>query len=222
MTLSGRKKSGTPWAELAAPWGGSLAQRSVLARRRKLLSTSTARAIWRHPESGGAPAGTGSSPIAAPSLRHVHLRTLPGEEGGGSPSAYVMAGGVARRKAVDCRDNALWHDAGTTAISGFQRSAAARPWRSQAWLFCLTFHLTMQVALRLRLRAVLRVLQALTFTSSRRPVSHSVCVVSTRTAPTTSATMEIEQVSKDVRKWEKAEQARNRRHIRVTLLRASV
>jgi len=185
--------------ELAA-WGGSGA-RSVLADVKRCFNEHSA-AILEAPDIGRA-----LQEQVLPILRHHYdtfIPDVPGDEGGGTPSAYVMAAGW--------RDGEPWileitpsGMIGHYADIGFHAIGSGAPMAQQASSLLSHFHLA-ERSLRFGCAAVLRVLQALDLTSASVGEPFSLCRIDAEGAHHLSDE-DIEQVSDVVRRWEDAEQA---------------
>ncbi len=182
-----------------AAWGGSGA-RSVLTDVARCFAENSA-AILEAVDIGRA-----LQAQVLPILRH-HYETfipdVPGEEGGGTPSAYVMAAGW--------RDGEPWiieitpsGMIGHYADIGFHAIGSGAPMAQQAGSLLSHFHLT-ERSTRFGCAAVLRVLQALDLTSASVGKPFSLCRIDADGAHHLSD-KEIEEVGTLVRKWEKAEQ----------------
>lgn len=188
-----------PLGKLAA-WGGSGA-RSVLADVKRSFNENSA-AILEAPDIGRALQGH-----VLPILRH-HYETfipdVPGDEGGGTPAAYVMAAGW--------RDGEPWileitpsGMIGHYADIGFHSIGSGAPMAQQAGSLLSHFHLT-ERSVRFGCAAILRVLQALDLTSASVGKPFSLCRIDADGAHHLTEE-EIEEVSNVVRRWEDAEQA---------------
>lgn len=188
-----------PLGELAA-WGGSGA-RSVLSDVEGCFNQNSA-AILQAPDIGRA-----LQEQVLPILRHHYdtfIPDVPGEEGGGTPSAYVMAAGW--------RDGAPWITEitpsgmiGHYADIGFHAIGSGAPMAQQAGSLLSHFHLT-ERSLRFGCAAVLRVLKALDLSSPSVGEPFSLCRINAEGAHHLSEE-EIEEVGDLVRRWEDAEQA---------------
>ncbi len=188
-----------PLGELAA-WGGSGA-RSVLADVERCFNDHSAE-ILESPEIGRA-----LQKQVLPILRHHYetfIPNVPGDEGGGTPSAYVMAAGW--------RDGEPWiveitpsGMIGHYADIGFHAIGSGAPMAQQAGTLMSHFHFA-ERSLRFGCAAVLRVLQALDLTSASVGKPFSLCRIDADGANHLSND-EIAQVGDDVRRWEDAEQA---------------
>ncbi|WP_424934644.1 hypothetical protein [Amaricoccus macauensis] len=188
-----------PLGDLAA-WGGSGA-RSVLTDVENCFNQNSA-AILEAPDIGRA-----LQEQVLPILRHHYdtfIPDVPGEEGGGTPSAYVMAAGW--------RDGAPWITEitpsgmiGHYADIGFHAIGSGAPMAQQAGSLLSHFHLT-ERSLRFGCAAVLRVLKALDLTSPSVGEPFSLCRINEDGAHHLDAE-EIEEVGDLVRRWEEAEQA---------------
>ena len=183
-----------------APWGGSGA-RSVLTDVKRCFNENSA-AILEAPDIGRALQGH-----VLPILRH-HYETfipdVPGEEGDGTPAAYVMAAGW--------RDGEPWileitpsGMIGHYADIGFHAIGSGAPMAQQAGSLLSHFHLT-ERSVRFGCAAILRVLQALDLTSASVGKPFSLCRIDADGAHHLTEE-EIEEVSNVVRRWEDAEQA---------------
>lgn len=184
----------------AAAWGGSGA-RSVLFEVERCFNKNSA-AILEAPDIGRA-----LQEQILPILRH-HYETfipdVPGEEGSGTPSAYVMAAGW--------RDGEPWiveitpsGMIGHYGDLGFHAIGSGAAMAQQAGSLLSHFQITKR-SLRFGSAAVLRVLEALDLTSASVGGPFSLCRIDKDGAHHLSD-KDIEQVSKDVRRWEAAEQA---------------
>lgn len=183
-----------------AAWGGSGA-RSVLTDVQRCFNENSA-AILEAPEIGRALQGH-----VLPILRHHYetfIADVPGEEGGGTPSAYVMAAGW--------RDGTPWiieitpsGMIGHYADIGFHAIGSGAPLAQQAGSLLSHFHLT-ERSVDFGCAAVLRVLQALDLTSASVGKPFSLCRIDADGAHHFSED-EIEKVAEVVAKWEKAEQS---------------
>jgi len=188
-----------PLGKLAA-WGGSGA-RSVLADVERCFNENSA-AILEAPDIGRALQGH-----VLPILRHHYdtfIPDVPGDEGGGTPSAYVMAAGW--------RDGEPWileitpsGMIGHYADIGFHAIGSGAPMAQQASSLLSHFHLT-ERPLRFGCAAVLRVLRALDLTSASVGEPFRLCRIDAEGAHHLTDE-EIEEVSDVVRQWENAEQA---------------
>lgn len=184
----------------SAAWGGSGA-RSVLTDVKRRFNDNSA-AILEAPDIGRA-----VQEQVLPILRH-HYETfipdVPGEEGGGTPSAYVMAAGW--------RDGEPWileitpsGMIGHYADIGFHAIGSGAAMAQQAGSLLSHFHLTKR-SVRFGCAAVLRVLQALDLTSASVGKPFSLCRIDVDGAHHLGAD-EIDEVGDVVRRWEEAEQA---------------
>lgn len=181
-----------------AAWGGSGA-RSVLHDVERCFAEKGA-SILEAPDIGRALQGH-----ILPILRHHYdtfIADVPGAEGGGTPSAYVMAAGW--------RDGAPWiveitpsGMIGHYADIGFHAIGSGAAMAQQAGSLLSHFHLS-ERSLRFGCAAVLRVLQALDRTSASVGKPFSLCRIDNDGAHHLSD-KEIDQVTKDVRSWEAAE-----------------
>ena len=188
-----------PLGELAA-WGGSGA-RSVLAEVERCFNENSA-AILEAPDIGRA-----LQEQVLPILRHHYdtfIPDVPGEEGGGTPSAYVMAAGW--------QDGEPWileitpsGMIGHYADIGFHAIGSGAPMAQQAGSLLSHFHLA-ERSQRFGCAAVLRVLQALDLTSPSVGEPFSLCRIDAKGAHHLDDD-EIEQVGDLVRRWEEAEQS---------------
>ena len=184
----------------AAAWGGSGA-RSVLFDVKRCFNENSA-AILEAPDIGRA-----LQEQVLPILRHHYdtfIPDIPGEEGGGTPSAYVMAAGW--------RDGEPWiieitpsGMIGHYAEIGFHAVGSGAALAQQAGSLLSHFHLTKRTV-RFGCAAVLRVLKALDQTSATVGEPFSLCRIDEQGAHHLSE-KEIEKVEKDVQRWEEAEQA---------------
>ncbi|GAB5506571.1 MAG: hypothetical protein Rhirs2KO_17340 [Rhizobiaceae bacterium] len=185
--------------EMAA-WGGSGA-RSVLADVERSFNENSA-AILEAPDIGHA-----LQERVLPILRHHYdafIADVPGDEGGGTPSAYVMAAGW--------RDGEPWiieitpsGMIGHYADIGFHAIGSGAAMAQQASSLLSHFHFT-ERSLRFGCATVLRVLQALDLTSASVGDPFSLCAIDKNGAHHLDDD-EIDKVDKDVRRWESAEQA---------------
>ena len=188
-----------PLGESAA-WGGSGA-RSVLFDVEHCFNENSA-AILGAPDIGRA-----LQERVLPILRHHYdtfISGVPGDEGGGTPSAFVMAAGW--------RDGEPWiveitpsGMIGHYADIGFHAIGSGAAMAQQAGSLLSHFYLK-ERSVRFGCAAVLRVLQALDLTSASVGAPFSLCRIDKDGAHHLSD-KDIEQVSKDVRRWEEAEQA---------------
>jgi proteasome beta subunit len=188
-----------PLGELAA-WGGSGA-RSVPTDVERCFNENSA-AILEAPDIGHA-----LQERVLPILRHHYdtfIPDVPGDEGGGTPAAYVMA--------VGWRNGEPWileitpsGMIGHYADIGFHAIGSGAPMAQQAGSLLSHFHLA-ERSLRFGCAAVLRVLQALDLTSASVGKPFSLCRIDKQGAHHLSQE-EIEEVSNVVRRWEEAEQA---------------
>jgi proteasome beta subunit len=188
-----------PLGKLAA-WGGSGA-RSVLTDVERCFYENSA-AILEAPDIGRA-----LQAQVLPILRHHYdtfIPNVPGEEGGGTPSAYVMAAGW--------RDGQPWileitpsGMIGHYADIGFHAIGSGAAMAQQAGSLLSHFHLT-ERSLRFGCAAVLRVLRALDLTSASVGKPFSLCRIDAEGAHHLNKE-EIEEVGDVVRRWEDAEQA---------------
>lgn len=188
-----------PLGKVAA-WGGSGA-RSVLTEVERSFNENSA-AILEAPDIGRA-----LQAQVLPILRH-HYETfipdVPGDEGGGTPTTYVMAAGW--------RDGAPWileitpsGMIGHYADIGFHAIGSGAAMAQQAGSLLSHFHLT-ERSLRFGCAAVLRVLEALDLTSASVGRPFSLCRIDAEGAHHLSE-KEIAKVGETVRRWEEAEQA---------------
>ncbi|WP_367249061.1 hypothetical protein, partial [Pseudomonas sp. SB113] len=142
-----------------------------------------------------------------PILRHHYetfISDVPGDEGGGTPAAYVMAAGWRGGEPwiVEITPSGM---IGNYADIGFHAIGSGAAMAQQAGSLLSHFQLS-ERSLRFGCAAVLRVLQALDLTSASVGKPFSLCRIDKDGAHHLSD-KEIEQVSKDVRRWEEAEQA---------------
>lgn len=187
-----------PLGEVAA-WGGS-GSRSVLADVKRSFNEHSA-AILEAPDIGRA-----LQEQVLPILRHHYdtfIPDVPGDEGGGTPSAYVMAAGW--------RDGEPWileitpsGMIGHYADIGFHAIGSGAPMAQQAGSLLSHFHFA-ERSLRFGCAAVLRVLQSLDLTSSSVGEPFSLCCIDPQGAHHLSQE-EIGEVAEIVRRWEDAEQ----------------
>ncbi|HEV7435352.1 MAG TPA: proteasome protein [Pseudorhizobium sp.] len=183
-----------------AAWGGSGA-RSVLTDVKRCFNEKSA-AILEAPDIGRA-----LQAQVLPILRHHYetfIEDVPGEEDGGTPSAYVMAAGW--------RDGEPWITEitpsgmiGHYADIGFHAIGSGAAMAQQAGSLLSHFHLAKR-SVRFGCAAVLRVLQALDLTSASVGKPFSLCRIDAEGAHHLGED-EIEEVSGVVRQWEDAEQA---------------
>jgi 20S proteasome alpha/beta subunit len=188
-----------PLGETAA-WGGSGA-RAVLTDVKRSFNENSA-AILEAPDIGRAMQG-----LVLPILRHHYdtfIADVPGEEGGGTPSAYVMAAGWREGEPwiLEITPSGM---IGHYADIGFHAIGSGAPLAQQAGSLLSHFHLT-ERSLDFGCAAVLRVLQALDLTSASVGKPFSLCRIGADGAHHLSDE-EIEEVGEVVRRWEKAEQA---------------
>lgn len=184
----------------SAAWGGSGA-RSVLTDVERCFTEHSA-AILEAPDIGRALQGQ-----VLPILRHHYdtfIEDVPGEEGGGTPSAYVMAAGW--------RDGEPWiieitpsGMIGHYADIGFHAIGSGAAMAQQAGSLLSHFHLA-ERSVSFGCAAVLRVLQALDLTSASVGRPFNLCRIDKKGAHHLDE-KEIEEVSDVVRRWEDAEQA---------------
>lgn len=182
-----------------AAWGGSGA-RAVLHDVKTAFNEKSA-AILEAPDIGRA-----IQEQVLPIMRHHYdtfIADVPGEEGGGTPSAYVMAAGW--------RDGHPWiieitpsGMIGHYGDLGFHAIGSGAPMAQQAGSLLSHFHLA-ERSVRFGCAAVLRVLKALDMTSSSVGEPFSLCRIDKDGAHHLSD-RDIETVNKDVKKWEDAEQ----------------
>lgn len=187
-----------PLGELAA-WGGSGA-RSVLFDVERTFNEHSA-AILEAPDIGRALQGQ-----VLPILRHHYdtfISDVPGDEGGGTPAAYVMAAGWRGGEPwiVEITPSGM---IGHYGDIGFHAIGSGAAMAQQAGSLLSHFRLRNR-SLRFGCAAILRVLQALDMTSASVGQPFSLCRIDKDGAHHLSD-KEIEQVSKDVRRWEEAEQ----------------
>ncbi|MCF6369282.1 Ntn hydrolase family protein [Rhizobium halophilum] len=183
-----------------AAWGGSGA-RSVLTDVKRCFNEKSA-AILEAPDIGRA-----LQAQVLPILRYHYetfIEDVPGEEGGGTPSAYVMAAGW--------RDGEPWiieitpsGMIGHYADIGFHAIGSGAAMAQQAGSLLSHFHITKR-SVRFGCAAVLRVLHALDLTSASVGKPFSLCRINAEGAHHLSD-KEIEEVGELVRQWEDAEQA---------------
>lgn len=188
-----------PLGEKAA-WGGSGA-RSVLTDVKRCFTEKSA-AILEAPDIGRA-----LQAQVLPILRYHYetfIEDVPGEEDGGTPSAYVMAAGW--------RDGEPWiieitpsGMIGHYADIGFHAIGSGAAMAQQAGSLLSHFHLTKR-STRFGCAAVLRVLQALDLTSASVGKPFSLCRIDEDGAHHLSDE-EIDEVGDVVRQWEEAEQS---------------
>jgi proteasome beta subunit len=184
----------------SAAWGGSGA-RSVLTDVARCFNENSA-AILEAPDIGRALQGH-----VLPILQHHYdtfITDVPGDEGGGTPAAYVMAAGW--------RDGEPWileitpsGMIGHYADIGFHAIGSGAAMAQQAGSLLSHFHLA-ERSVRFGCAAVLRVLQALDLTSASVGKPFSLCRIDAEGAHHLSE-KEIKQVSDVVQRWEDAEQA---------------
>ncbi|HEV7437898.1 MAG TPA: proteasome protein [Pseudorhizobium sp.] len=183
-----------------AAWGGSGA-RSVLTDVKRCFNEKSA-AILEAPDIGRA-----LQAQVLPILRYHYetfIEDVPGEEGGGTPSAYVMAAGW--------RDGEPWiieitpsGMIGHYADIGFHAIGSGAAMAQQAGSLLSHFHIAKR-SVRFGCAAVLRVLHALDLTSASVGKPFSLCRINVEGAHHLSD-KEIEEVGEVVRQWEDAEQA---------------
>ncbi|MER0238867.1 proteasome protein [Fulvimarina sp. MAC8] len=186
-----------PLGELAA-WGGS-GSRAVLTDVERRFNENSA-AILEAPDIGRA-----LQEQVLPILRHHYdtfIPDIPGEDGGGTPSAYVMAAGW--------RDGEPWITEitpsgmiGHYADIGFHAIGSGAPMAQQAGSLLSHFHLAKR-SLEFGCAAILRVLQALDLTSPSVGGPFNLCRIDEEGAHHLDGD-EIEQVSDVVRQWKEAE-----------------
>ncbi|MFN7024326.1 MAG: proteasome protein [Pseudorhizobium sp.] len=183
-----------------AAWGGSGA-RSVLTDVKRCFNEKSA-SILEAPDIGRA-----LQAQVLPILRYHYetfIANVPGEEDGGTPSAYVMAAGW--------RDGEPWiieitpsGMIGHYADIGFHAIGSGAAMAQQAGSLLSHFHLATR-SVRFGCAAVLRVLHALDLTSASVGKPFSLCRIDVNGAHHLSEE-EIEEVGDVVRQWEEAEQA---------------
>jgi len=188
-----------PLGEQAA-WGGSGA-RSVLAEVERCFNENSAR-ILAAPDIGRA-----LQEQVLPILRHHYdtfIPDVPGDDDGGTPSAYVMAAGW--------RDGEPWileitpsGMIGHYGDIGFHAIGSGAPMAQQAGSLLSHFHLT-ERSMHFGCAAVLRVLRALDLTSPSVGEPFSLCRIGAEGAHHLSDE-EIEEVGDILKRWEEAEQA---------------
>ncbi len=188
-----------PLGDVAA-WGGS-GSRAVLADVEHCFNEHSG-AILEAPDIGRA-----LQEKVIPILRHHYdtfIPNVPGEEGGGTPSAYVMAAGWREGTPwiVEITPSGM---IGHYADIGFHAIGSGAPMAQQAGSLLSHFHLA-ERSLRFGCAAVLRVLQALDLTSPSVGEPFSLCRIDADGAHHLGSE-DIDQVSEDVRRWEDAEQA---------------
>lgn len=184
----------------AAAWAGSGA-RSVLFDVERCFNENSAVIL------GASDIGRALQEQVLPILRHHYdtfIPDVPGDDGGGTPAAYVMAAGWRDGKPwiVEITPSGM---IGHYADIGFHTIGSGAAMAQQAGSLLSHFHLT-ERSLRFGCAVVLRVLQALDLTSPSVGKPFSLCRIDASGAHHLSD-KEIEQVSKDVRRWEEAEQA---------------
>ena len=187
-----------PLGELAA-WGGSGARSVLFDVQRTFKEHSTA--ILEAPDIGRA-----MQEQVLPILRHHYdtfISDVPGEEGGGTPAAYVMAAGWREGEPwiVEITPSGM---IGHYGDIGFHAIGSGAAMAQQAGSLLSHFRMGSR-SLRFGCAAILRVLQALDMTSASVGQPFSLCRIDKDGAHHLSD-KEIEQVSKDVRRWQKAEQ----------------
>lgn len=183
-----------------AAWGGS-GSRSVLTDVERCFTENSA-AILEAPDIGRALQGQ-----VLPILRHHYetfIADVPGEEGGGTPAAYVMAAGWRNGEPwiLEITPSGM---IGHYADIGFHAVGSGAAMAQQAGSLLSHFHLDNR-SVQFGCAAVLRVLQALDLTSASVGKPFSLCRIDAEGAHHLSQ-KEIEEVGKVVRRWEKAEQA---------------
>ena len=188
-----------PLGKLAA-WGGSGARSELTDVERSFNETTTA--ILEAPDIGRALQG-----LVLPILRHHYdtfIPDVPGDEGGGTPSAYVMAAGWRNGEPwiLEITPSGM---IGHYADIGFHAIGSGAAMAQQAGSLLSHFHLS-ERSVRFGCAAVLRVLRALDLTSASVGKPFSLCRIDAEGAHHLSEE-EIEEVSDVVRRWEDAEQA---------------
>jgi len=188
-----------PLGKLAA-WGGSGA-RSVLTDVERCFNENSA-AILEAPDIGRAIQG-----LVLPILRHHYdtfIPDVPGEEGGGTPSAYVMCAGW--------RDGDPWileitpsGMIGHYGDIGFHAIGSGAAMAQQAGSLLSHFHLADR-SVRFGCAAILRVLRALDLTSASVGKPFNLCRIDAEGAHHLNEE-EIEELGDVVGRWEDAEQA---------------
>lgn len=188
-----------PLGESAA-WGGSGA-RSVLTDVKRSFTENSA-AILEAPDIGRA-----LQAQVLPVLQHHYdtfIADVPGEEGGGTPSAYVMAAGWQNDEPfiIEITPSGM---IGHYADIGFHAIGSGAAMAQQAGSLLSHYYIgTRSVAFGCA--AVLRVLQALDLTSASVGKPFSLCRIDAKGAHHLSEE-EIEELDGVVSKWEKAEKA---------------
>jgi proteasome beta subunit len=187
-----------PLGDLAA-WGGSGA-RSVLHDVENVFNEKAA-SILDAPDIGRA-----IQEQVLPIMRYHYenfISDVPGEEGGGTPSAYVMAAGWRDGKPwiVEITPSGM---IGHYGDLGFHAIGSGAPMAQQAGTLLSHFHLS-ERSVRFGCAAVLRVLKALDLTSSSVGEPFSLCKIDKDGAHHLTD-KDIETVNRDVKKWEDAEQ----------------
>ncbi|MFN7025229.1 MAG: proteasome protein [Pseudorhizobium sp.] len=184
----------------AAAWGGSGA-RAVLTDVERCFNENSA-AILEAADIGRALQGH-----VLPILRHHYdtfIADVPGDEGGGTPSAYVMAAGWRNGEPwiLEITPSGM---IGHYADIGFHAIGSGAAMAQQAGSLLSHFNLGKR-SLRFGCAAVLRVLSALDLTSASVGRPFNLCRIDAEGAHHLSEE-EIEAVSVVVRQWEDAEQA---------------
>ena len=182
-----------------AAWGGSGA-RSVLYDVERVFKENSGTIL------DASDIGRAIQEQVLPIMRHHYdnfISDVPGEEGGGTPSAYVMAAGWRNGEPwiVEITPSGM---IGHYGDLGFHAVGSGAPMAQQAGSLLSHFHLTERDT-RFGCAAVLRVLKALDLTSPTVGEPFSLCRIDADGAHHLSD-KEIEAVNKDVKKWEDAEQ----------------
>jgi len=188
-----------PLGEQAA-WGGSGA-RSVLTDVERCFNENSATIL------AAADIGRELQEHVLPILRHHYdtfIPDVPGDDDGGTPSAYVMAAGWREGKPwiLEITPSGM---IGHYGDIGFHAIGSGAPMAQQAGSLLSHFHLT-ERSMQFGCAAVLRVLRALDLTSASVGEPFSLCRIGADGAHHLSDE-EIDEVGDILKRWEDAEQA---------------
>jgi proteasome beta subunit len=182
-----------------AAWGGSGA-RSVLLDLQKDFESSSA-AILEADDIGHA-----LQERVIPVLRHHYdnfIADVPGEEGAGGPSAYVLAAGYSRGEPFIVEINPHGMVSRYEDI-GFHAIGSGAPMAQQAGVLLAHFQMS-EREVDFGVIAVLRVLEALELTSPSVGDPFSVAKITPEGAEHLDED-QLEQARKDLQRWEQLEQ----------------
>jgi proteasome beta subunit len=182
-----------------AAWGGSGA-RSVLLDLEKDFESSSA-AILESDDIGHA-----LQERVIPVLRHHYdnfIADVPGEEGAGGPSAYVLAAGYSRGEPFIVEINPHGMVSRYEDI-GFHAIGSGAPMAQQAGVLLAHFQMS-EREVDFGVIAVLRVLEALELTSPSVGDPFSVAKITPEGAEHLDED-QLEQARKDLQRWEQLEQ----------------